>query len=129
MLLRHCCWCGPGLRRGLLLRWSSVGLRAGSRACVCVSVCVCVSPAKMAETIVWYLLSLLWPFPFPSPSSLLLFLYPLQGMRGSRGPPRINFEILDSCKWALVHSGMLKWFRNVCVFRSQCQLDVGMMNI
>ena len=38
-----------------------------------------------------------------------------------RDPPGKIFEILDCYRRALAHSGMLKWFGNACVFRSQSQ--------
>ena len=46
MLLRHCCWCGPGFMLLLLLlhpreRWRSIVM--STSVCVCVWVCVCVS--------------------------------------------------------------------------------------
>ena len=77
--------------------------------------------------------SILFPFlpppsTFRNPSSPVFpSLHPLRKRR-VRWSSRKNFEILDSCRWALVHFGMKKWFGNVC-FRSQCQSDVRTVNI
>ena len=59
-----------------------------------------------------FLPSLHVPFPFflpvPNPPFPFPFSFFSPGKWTSSGPPRKNFEIIDCCRWALVHSGMLK---------------------